>query len=94
MIKPDQSEFKFKKTDTVGAASAEVDETTEVDDFKRILFIEFYRVGLIGLKLESFESASWVDELGQGVSPSEIDDSTHVVVHPTYHRALGIKTVK
>ena len=76
------------------AAKIFVDETTEVDDFKRILFIEFYRVGLIGLKLESFESASWVDELGQGVSPSEIDDSTHVVVHPTYHRALGIKTVK
>ena len=66
----------------------------DVNDFKRTLFMVFYRVGLIGLKLESFESASWVDELGQGVSPSEIDGSTHVIVHSTYHRALGIKATK
>ncbi len=65
-----------------------------VNHFKQTLFMVFYRIALIGLKLESFESASWVDELGQGVSPSEIDDSTHVVVHPTYHRALGIKVAK
>ena len=66
-----------------------------VEDFKRMLFMVFYRVGLIGLKLETFESTSWVDEVGgQGVSPSEIDDSTRVVVHTTYQRALGIKTVK
>ena len=61
-------------------------------DFKRTLFMVFYRVGLVGLKLESFETASWIDELGQAVSASEIDDNTHVVVHTTYHRALGIKT--
>ena len=63
-------------------------------DFKRTLFMVFYRVGLIGLKLETFESASWVDELGEAVSLSEIDDRTHIVVHTTYHRALGIKVGK
>lgn len=70
------------------------EDLVSVKDFKRTLFMVFYNVGLIGLKLESFESASWVDEVGQSVSPSEIDDSTHVVVHTTYHRALGIKTEK
>lgn len=64
------------------------------EDFKRTLFMVFYRVGLIGLKLETFESTSWVDEVGQGVSPSEIDNNTRVVVHTTYRRALGIKTGK
>lgn len=64
------------------------------EDFKRTLFMVFYRVGLIGLKLETFESTSWVDEVGQGVSPSEIDNNTRVVVHTTYQRALGIKTGK
>ena len=66
----------------------------DVIDFKRTLFMVFYRIGLVGLKLETFESASWVDELGQGVSPSEIDDSTGIVVHPTYWRSLGINTIK
>ena len=60
------------------------------NDFKRTLFMVFYRIGLIGLKLETFESASWVNELGQGVSPSEIGDTTGIVVHTTYWRALGI----
>lgn len=64
------------------------------NNFKRTLFMVFYRIGLIGLKLESFESTSWVNELGQGVSPSEIDDDTRVVVHPTYRRALGIRERK
>ena len=64
----------------------------DVSDFKRTLFMVFYRVGLVGLKLETFESASWVDESGQSVSVSEIDDSTGVVVHTTYWRALGIDT--
>ena len=50
----------------------------------------FYRVGLVGLKLESFERPSWVDQSGQGVSASEMDDGIGVVVHTTYWRALGI----
>ena len=64
----------------------------QVDDFRRTLFMIFYRVGLVGLKLEAFQSASWVDEKGQSVSSSEIEDSTAVAVHPTYWRALGIET--
>jgi len=71
-----------------------VEELENVKDFKRMLFMVFYRVGLIGLKLETFESASWIDELGQAVSLSEIDNSTHVVVHTTYHRAFGIRAEK
>lgn len=67
------------------------DGIEDVNDFKRTLFMVFYRIGLVGLKLKSFDKASWVDELGQGVSPSEIDDSTGIVVHTTYRRALGIR---
>ena len=71
-------------------ARSVADGLVDVESFKRTMFMVFYKIGLIGLKLESFESASWVGELGQGVSPSEIDDNTKVVVHPTYQRALGI----
>ena len=67
-----------------------VEGLTSVEEFKRLLFMVFYRVGLVGLKLESFERPSWVDESGQGVSASEIDESIGVAVHTTYWRALGI----
>ena len=63
-----------------------------VRGFKRRLFMVFYMVGLVGLKLERFESVSWVDELGQGVSYSEIDEGARVVVHATYRRALGVRS--
>ena len=67
-----------------------VDELIDIDDFKRTLFMVFYLIGLIGLKLETFETAFWVGESGQSISPSEIDDKVSVVVHKTYQRALGI----
>ena len=65
-----------------------------VEDFKRMLFMIFYRTGLIGLKLETFQSASWIDESGQGVSASAIDNNTRIVIHPTYYRALGTRVEK
>ena len=71
-----------------------VEGLVDVNDFKRMLFMVFYRIGLVGLKAEAFQSASWVDESGQSVSTSEIDDSIGVVVHTTYWRALGIDTGK
>ena len=66
----------------------------DTNDFKRTLFMVFYRIGLIGLKLETFESPSWIDEFRQEVSPSEIDDCTKAVIHTTYQRALGINLKK
>ena len=66
----------------------------DVNEFKRTLFMVFYRVGLTGFKLETFESVSWVDELGQGVSPPEVSSNTGIVIHTTYRRALGIKEKK
>ena len=71
-----------------------VEGLEDVGDFKKTLFMVFYRVGLVGLKLETFQTASWVDESGQSVSPSEIDEDTGVVVHTTYWRALGIVDAK
>ena len=64
----------------------------DIATFIRELFMAFFRVGLVGFKLETFYRPSWVDELGQGVSTSEIDDGTRVVVHATYRRSLGIRT--
>lgn len=69
-----------------------VEGLVDESDFKRTLFMVFYRVGLVGLKLESFEAPSWMDATGQVVSVSEIGEGTGVVVHKTFWRALGIET--
>ena len=69
-----------------------LDDRDSPDRFKHELFMVFYKIGLVGLKLETFESPSWVDELGRGVSSSEIGDETRIVVHITYRRALGIRS--
>lgn len=60
-------------------------------EFRNVLIQVFYKIGLVGLKLESFESTSWVDELGKGVTPTDMDDDVSVVLHPCYYRALGTK---
>lgn len=61
-------------------------------DFKRTLILVFYRIGLVGLKLKTYDKVSWVDdEFGQGVTPSDLEVDTRIIVHATYQRALGIK---
>ena len=67
-----------------------VDCVLDVPAFKLILIQIFYRVGLVGLKLQAHESVSMVDELGQAISSGEITPSTSVVVFPPYRRTLGI----
>ena len=69
-------------------------DALESGEFKRKLFMAFYRVGLVGLKLETFEAASWVDQSGQSVSTAEIEESTGIVVRTTYWRALGVDSRK
>lgn len=70
------------------------DIVLEPSAFKLILAQIFYRVGLIGLKTSPFESVTWNDELGRSVSSAEIDQDTSIVIHPMYHRALGINSNK
>ena len=69
-----------------------VDMLVPVKHFKQSLFMIFYKIGLVGLKIQSFQTASWIDESTEIVSPSELDENTSVVVHPTYRRVLGILT--
>lgn len=59
--------------------------------FKMYLVQIFYKVGLIGLKLDRQESAIWVAEAGRRVSITDIHQESSVLVHPMYHRALGIR---
>ena len=59
--------------------------------FKKVFFQVLYKIGLVGLKTQRHETASWVDEVGRSISFADIDEDVSVVIHPTYFRALGIK---
>lgn len=67
-------------------------EKLSITNFKNYCFRIFYIVGIVGLKLETFESYAWCDEKGRSISQSEINPNTGVCIHPAFHRALGIKS--
>ncbi len=69
-----------------------VDLITSAQEFKILLAKIYFRVGLIGLKTSSYESEFWVDERGTGLATAEIDLQTNIIIHPKYHRSLGINT--
>ena len=75
----------------VAAANHVVDGVMPVSAFRITLFRALYRTGVIGLKLERHETASWSDDAGRSVSTAEIDEQTSAVVHPAYHRTLGVR---
>lgn len=60
------------------------------EDFRKNSLLVFYRVGLIGLKTESFQKFNWVSAGRGSVSSAEISDTTRVAVHPAFWRVLGI----
>jgi len=72
-------------------AMSVVECTKSVQEFIYFLMRLFYKVGLIGLKLQPHEKTSWANELGRSISAAEISPETSVVAHPKYHRSLGIK---
>jgi hypothetical protein len=65
----------------------------KTDEFKKNLFHIFYRVGLVGLKLEAFEEYIWSFNLARSVAISEITTETKVSIHPMFRRVLGIKAL-
>lgn len=73
-----------------GLAAAFVDCTTSADDFRRGVISVFYKVGIVGLKLEGYEGVNWSTGGRRSVSSAEIGTGVKVWVHPCFWRALGI----
>ena len=69
-----------------------VDCALSTASLKTLLVRVFFQIGLVGLKLEPHETAYWVDEQRTSISSAEVSNETSVVVHPMYHRALGISS--
>lgn len=60
------------------------------EDFRRHIIRTFYRIGLVGLKLEKHESVSWSLKR-PAISEAELNSNVKVSVHPCFWRTLGIQ---
>jgi hypothetical protein len=60
-------------------------------DFKKTVFQVFYRVGLVGLKLDVAEAFIWTSAGRRSVSVAEIGVVTQARIHPMFWRVLGIE---
>ena len=59
-------------------------------EYRTNVLLVFYKVGLVGLKVEAFSPISWGDAGAVTVSNAEVTDATRVYIHKTFWRCLGI----
>ena len=79
------------KDDLSRAALSLVDAGLSCNDFRRVVMVAFYKVSLVGLKLEHYESVSWSIGGRRSVSAAEIQPETRVAIHPCFWRTLGVR---
>ena len=63
-----------------------------VDNFLFFLFHVFYRTGVVGLKLETFERILWCFDGPNTIAAKTITENARVAVHPAFWRVLGIQS--
>jgi hypothetical protein len=66
-----------------------VEAEVNVTQFKQRIFQIFYRVGLVGLKLASYETTAWMTDGRRNIAVSEVNEETRVAIHPCFYRILG-----
>lgn len=77
--------------DLTALAERVADGSEQPIEFTRALIAMMYKIGLVGAKLEVFESVVWSMQGHRHVSQSELRPDTRVSVHPAFWRALGVK---
>jgi hypothetical protein len=60
-------------------------------EFCRAAILVCYKVGLVGLRLDSSEAVQWSRGARRSVSSAEVADDTRVAVHKAFWRVLGIR---
>jgi hypothetical protein len=79
----------YNRTDDLSMFARTVAENgTQMPDFVRRLFYAFYQTGLIGLKINSYESIQWSFMTEATITASSVNLESRAYVHPMYFRAL------
>jgi len=63
---------------------------SDLELFRNSLVQAFYKIGILGIKLESYDSYLWSSGQRVSISTTEIDDRTKLEVHPAFWRVFGI----
>jgi hypothetical protein len=81
-----------KPRDIISVAAREVvNELMNINEFRKIIFQVFYRVGLVGLKLQPSEPFRFLSSKRRMIAKSEIGDNARAEIHPAFWRVLGTK---
>ncbi|HEX6641094.1 MAG TPA: DNA repair ATPase, partial [Thermoanaerobaculia bacterium] len=59
-------------------------------EFAVVLVSVLFRVGLVGVRVHSGAKPLWSSDGARTVTPAELSSDTRVLVHPCFHRALGV----
>ena len=70
------------------AADQFINVHIKADDFRKTVFYAFYRVGMIGLKIQTSEQLAWATTGRRSVSRSEVPSDARVSIHPMFWRVL------
>ncbi len=81
---------KIDDAELKGALQQIENNTSNTGSLRNWCVAVFYRVGLIGVKLESFEAVVWSTLGRRSVSSAELTMRTGIEVHPCFWRSLGI----
>ncbi len=90
---PTYSDYLSEKAKAVAECNPK-DSKKFIDDFLKALFQVFYRVGIVGVKVESYEELQWSFSGALTISASIIDGETSIQIHPTFWRVLGITSLQ
>jgi hypothetical protein len=67
------------------------EDQISIDDYRINVILIFYKVGLVGIKTDSYSRFSWSDSGSISVSSAEIHLESKITVHPMFWRCLGIE---
>lgn len=88
-------DYVIKHSDRDDFLSLQVRNTIEgsvpLKGFIATLLHVFYKTGLVGLKIETYETTQWSYDGPSVIASDIIDEDTRVKIHPTFYRVLGIK---
>jgi len=62
---------------------------SDLNLFRNSLIQTFYKVGMLGVKIDTYESFIWSSSQRRGISGTEINNNTKLEVHPAFWRVLG-----
>ncbi len=70
------------------------DDKLDIQEYRKEIAYIFYRIGLVGIKVDPTSSFSWAHLSGVSVSTAEITENTKIQIHKTFWRVLGVSEMQ